>query len=151
MWNLFDSSFVVVFLVYLGLRLKGLIYNDGTFLPWLFNSFILNIFTSQLLPPTWRSMCSHVVHASYFHGRSMSDLLPSSPLKLFLIVSLSLQSRIPLLSCIFCPFISNHVAADGDCRSLRAMISDFMFFISVACICFSGLLFTLRILGKRIV
>lgn len=31
MWNVFDTSFVVVFFVYLGLRLMGLYYGDSAF------------------------------------------------------------------------------------------------------------------------
>lgn len=34
------------------------------------------------------------------------------------------------------------------CRSLRAMVSQFVFFIGIAAICFSGLLFTLWTLGE---
>lgn len=34
-------------------------------------------------------------------------------------------------------------------RALRAMIADFVFFIGVAAICFSGLLFTLHSLGNN--
>ena len=32
MWNVFDTSFVVVFLAYLGFRIKGLAYGDGELL-----------------------------------------------------------------------------------------------------------------------
>jgi hypothetical protein len=32
MWNVFDFSFIIVFLAYLGFRIKGLIRGDGNFL-----------------------------------------------------------------------------------------------------------------------
>ena len=35
-------------------------------------------------------------------------------------------------------------------RALRAMIADFIFFIGIAAICFSGLLFTLHNLGTQV-
>lgn len=37
-----------------------------------------------------------------------------------------------------------------SCRSLRAMIAEFVFFIGIAAVCFSGLLFTLWTLGTSL-
>jgi hypothetical protein len=31
MWNVFDFSFIIIFLAYLGFRIKGLIHGDGSF------------------------------------------------------------------------------------------------------------------------
>ncbi|EED84303.1 predicted protein [Postia placenta Mad-698-R] len=67
MWNVFDTSFVVVFLTYLGFRIKGLVHHD----------------------------------------------------------------------------VSNNVVV----LALRAMIAEFIFFVGIAAICFSGLLFTLHSLA----
>jgi hypothetical protein len=39
--------------------------------------------------------------------------------------------------------------ANYEYRSLRAMIAEFVFFIGIAAICFSGLLFTLWTLGMK--
>ncbi|KAG6333497.1 hypothetical protein ID866_5586 [Astraeus odoratus] len=89
-WNVFDTSFVVVFLVYLGLRIKGLIDHNPD--------------TSQLA----------------------FDILACA-------------------GCILVPrlaffAITNNVVI----LALRAMISEFLFFICIAAACFSGLLLTLH-------
>lgn len=41
MWNVFDTSFVVVFLAYLGFRIKGLAYGDGKLLHKLHGIFLM--------------------------------------------------------------------------------------------------------------
>lgn len=46
------------------------------------------------------------------------------------------------MSC--CPFLHFQCVTDDDtCSALRAMTAEFVFFIGIASICFSGLLFTL--------
>lgn len=49
----------------------------------------------------------------------------------------------------FCAFqsFSEEVRLNGITRALRAMIAEFAFFICIAAICFSGLLFTLHTLS----
>ncbi|KIL67511.1 hypothetical protein M378DRAFT_159329 [Amanita muscaria Koide BX008] len=94
MWNVFDFSFIVIYLVYLVLRLKGL--NDD------------NVDLSGLA----------------------FDILACG-------------------ACILLPrlaffTVSNNVVV----LSLRAMISEFVFFIAIAAISFSGLLFALWTLAK---
>ncbi|KAF8072069.1 receptor-activated Ca2+-permeable cation channel [Lyophyllum atratum] len=81
LWNVFDFSFIAIFLVYLTLRIKGINLDD--------------IASSDLA----------------------FDVLACG-------------------ACILFP------------RSLRAMVSQFVFFIGIAAVCFSGLLFTLWTMGK---
>ncbi|KAH7928247.1 hypothetical protein BV22DRAFT_1126692 [Leucogyrophana mollusca] len=93
-WNVFDSSFVLIFLAYIGLRIRGLLSDDAD--------------TAQLA----------------------FDLLACG-------------------ACILVPrlafyAISNNVVV----LALRAMISEFVFFIGIAAICFSGLLLTLYTLAS---
>ncbi|KAI0360223.1 hypothetical protein OH77DRAFT_1565833 [Trametes cingulata] len=90
LWNVFDSSFIVIFLVYLGYRIKGLTHND--------------------------------LAASDF----AFDVLACGACILF--------PRLAFFA------VSNNVIV----LALRAMIADFVFFIAIAAICFSGLLFTLH-------
>ncbi|KAI0661788.1 hypothetical protein C8Q70DRAFT_910386 [Cubamyces menziesii] len=90
LWNVFDSSFIVIFLVYLGYRIKGLTQNDP--------------------------------NASDF----AFDVLACGACILF--------PRLAFFA------VSNNVIV----LALRAMIADFLFFIAIAAICFSGLLFTLH-------
>ncbi|KAH8822908.1 receptor-activated Ca2+-permeable cation channel [Flagelloscypha sp. PMI_526] len=89
MWNVFDTSFVIIFLAYFGLRVKGLVsaepgYSDIAF-----------------------------------------DILACGACILF--------PRLAFFA------ISNNVVV----LSLRAMIADFCYFVVIAMVCFSGLLFTL--------
>ncbi|TFK21168.1 receptor-activated Ca2+-permeable cation channel [Coprinopsis marcescibilis] len=93
-WNAFDFSFIVVFLVYIGLRLKGL--SDG----------------------------NSEMSAMAF------DVLSCGACILF-----------PRLAFFF---VSDNLVI----LSLRAMIAQFAFFITIAAICFSGLLFTLWTMAK---
>lgn len=88
-WNAFDFSLVVIFLVYLGLRIKGLSFND--------------LSTSSMA----------------------FDILSCAACILF--------PRLAFFA------VSDHVVV----LSLRAMIAQFVFFIGIAAICFSGLLFAL--------
>ncbi|KAJ6607394.1 hypothetical protein B0H10DRAFT_2072140 [Mycena sp. CBHHK59/15] len=94
MWNVFDSSFVLVFLCYLGMRIKGLTHDDRE------------------------------ASAMAF------DVLACGACILF--------PRLAFFA------VSNNVVV----LSLRAMISEFVFFMAIAATCFSGLLFTLWTLGK---
>ncbi|KAJ7158913.1 receptor-activated Ca2+-permeable cation channel [Mycena filopes] len=93
MWNVFDTSFVLMFLCYAGLRIKGLAYGD--------------LAASNLA----------------------FDLLACGACILF--------PRLAFFA------VSNNVVV----LSLRAMISQFVAFMALAAICFSGLLFTLWTLG----
>ncbi|KAL0569007.1 hypothetical protein V5O48_012959, partial [Marasmius crinis-equi] len=95
MWNVFDTSFVVIFFVYLGLRVSGLAYDN-----------------------------------------------PESSEMAFDMLAIDACILFPRLAFFA---ISNHVVI----LSLRAMISEFVFFIGIAAICFSGLLFTLWMLAKE--
>ncbi|KAI9061112.1 hypothetical protein FKP32DRAFT_1759858 [Trametes sanguinea] len=90
LWNVFDSSFIVIFLVYLGYRIKGLTQNDPAASDFAF------------------------------------DVLACGACILF--------PRLAFFA------VSNNVIV----LALRAMIADFLFFIAIAAICFSGLLFTLH-------
>ncbi|TCD67162.1 hypothetical protein EIP91_000447 [Steccherinum ochraceum] len=86
LWNVFDSSFILIFLVYLINRIRGLAYGNA----------------------------------------AASDLA-------FDILALAFFA------------VSNNVVV----LALRAMIADFVFFIGIAAICFSGLLFTLHSLAAE--
>ncbi|KAI8980049.1 hypothetical protein BD414DRAFT_493449 [Trametes punicea] len=90
LWNVFDSSFIVIFLVFLGYRIKGLTQNDPVASDFAF------------------------------------DVLACGACILF--------PRLAFFA------VSNNVIV----LALRAMIADFLFFITIAAICFSGLLFTLH-------
>ncbi|KAK7032991.1 hypothetical protein R3P38DRAFT_778928 [Favolaschia claudopus] len=94
MWNVFDTSFVVVVLCYMGMRIRGLSCDDPKYSELAF------------------------------------DVLACGACILF--------PRLAFFA------VSNNVVI----LSLRAMISEFIFFMSIAVICFSGLLFTLWTLGK---
>ncbi|TFK75139.1 receptor-activated Ca2+-permeable cation channel [Pluteus cervinus] len=88
-WNVFDFSFIMIFLVYLGLRFQGLSNDD-------------------------------------LEASTMAfDILACGACILF--------PRLAFFA------ISNNVVV----LSLRAMISQFVFFIGIAAVCFSGMLFTL--------
>ncbi|TEB34488.1 receptor-activated Ca2+-permeable cation channel [Coprinellus micaceus] len=94
-WNAFDFGLIVIFLVYLGLRVKGL--SDG--------------------------------------NESMSALS-------FDVLSCA--------ACILFPRLAFFAVSDNVViLSLRAMTSQFVFFIGIAAICFSGLLFTLWTLADH--
>ncbi|KAI0671407.1 hypothetical protein C8Q78DRAFT_1028773 [Trametes maxima] len=90
LWNVFDSSFIVIFLVYLGYRIRGLVNSDPAASDFAF------------------------------------DVLACGACILF--------PRLAFFA------VSNNVIV----LALRAMIADFVFFIAIAAICFSGLLFTLH-------
>ncbi|GBE88279.1 hypothetical protein BKA93DRAFT_827390 [Sparassis latifolia] len=94
MWNVFDTSFIIIFFTYLALRIKGLICHD-------LNSSDLAF-----------------------------DILACGACILF--------PRLAFFA------VSNNVVV----LALRAMIADFVFFIGIAAICFSGLLFTLHSLAS---
>ncbi|KAI6103885.1 hypothetical protein EDD16DRAFT_1715085 [Pisolithus croceorrhizus] len=88
-WNVFDTAFVVIFFVYLVLRIKGLVDNDAH--------------TSQLA----------------------FDILACA-------------------GCILVPRLAFYAITNNVViLALRAMISEFVFFICIAATCFSGLLLTL--------
>ncbi|KII95956.1 hypothetical protein PLICRDRAFT_234074 [Plicaturopsis crispa FD-325 SS-3] len=89
MWNVFDSSFIVIYIAYLVLRIRGLVHGDP----------------------------------------AASDLG-------FDILSCGACILFPRLAFFA---ISHNVVV----LALRAMIAEFVFFIGVAAVCFSGLLFTL--------
>ncbi|KAF8440310.1 hypothetical protein L210DRAFT_3760506 [Boletus edulis BED1] len=93
-WNAFDTSFVLVFLAYAGLRTKGLIYREAD--------------TSKLA----------------------FDLLACG-------------------ACILIPRLAFYaIASNVIVLTLRAMISEFVFFVCIAATCFSGLLLTLCTLAS---
>ncbi|KAF8207580.1 hypothetical protein K438DRAFT_1815254 [Mycena galopus ATCC 62051] len=95
MWNVFDTSFVLVFLCYMGMRIKGLV-------------------------------SEHIASSALAF-----DVLACGACILF--------PRLAFFA------VSHNVVI----LSLRAMISEFIFFMTMAAICFSGLLFTLCTLGKE--
>ncbi|KAJ7227072.1 receptor-activated Ca2+-permeable cation channel [Mycena pura] len=95
MWNVFDTFFVLIFLIYVGMRIKGLAHGDTA------------------------------VSGMAF------DVLACGACILF--------PRLAFFA------ISNNVVV----LSLRVMIAEFVFFMAIAVICFSGLLFTLWTLGKE--
>ncbi|KAF8591195.1 hypothetical protein K439DRAFT_1650959 [Ramaria rubella] len=88
MWNVFDTSFVVVLAIYLVFRIKGLAQKDG----WS-NSFSFDVLAC--------GACILFPRLAFFA-------------------------------------VSNNVVV----LALRGMIADFLFFMAIASICFSGLLFT---------
>jgi len=55
MWNVFDSSFIIVFLAYMVLRFRGLLYDNGT---------LLNNFTRTR---SLKFLCSGVVWVRLRH------------------------------------------------------------------------------------
>lgn len=88
-WNIFDTAFVVIFLVYLALRIEGLVDNNAD--------------TSQLA----------------------FDILACA-------------------GCVLVPRLAFYAITNNVViLALRAMISEFVFFICIAATCFSGLLLTL--------
>ncbi|TFK83312.1 hypothetical protein K466DRAFT_665921 [Polyporus arcularius HHB13444] len=93
LWNVFDTSFVVIFLVYLGFRISGLHTGDADTCEFAF------------------------------------DVLACGACILF--------PRLAFFA------VSNNVVV----LALRAMMAEFLFFIGIAAICFSGLLFTLHSLA----
>ncbi|THH27606.1 hypothetical protein EUX98_g6581 [Antrodiella citrinella] len=95
LWNVFDSSFILIFLAYLVNRIRGLAYGN--------------------------------VDASEF----AFDILACGGCILF--------PRLAFFA------VSNNVVV----LALRAMIAEFVFFIGIAAICFSGLLFTLHSLAAE--
>ncbi|OCH84728.1 hypothetical protein OBBRIDRAFT_741085 [Obba rivulosa] len=94
LWNVFDTSFVVIFFIYLGFRIKGLVKAD--------------VNSSELA----------------------FDVLACGACILF--------PRLAFFA------VSNNLVV----LALRAMIVEFIFFIAIAAICFSGLLFTLHNLAS---
>ncbi|KAF7323041.1 hypothetical protein HMN09_00084000 [Mycena chlorophos] len=95
MWNVFDTSFVLIFICFAVMRIKGLATGDLAASDMAF------------------------------------DLLSCGACILF--------PRLAFFA------VSNNVVI----LSLRAMIAEFLFFMTIAAICFSGLLFTLWTLGKE--
>ncbi|KAL0954798.1 hypothetical protein HGRIS_003745 [Hohenbuehelia grisea] len=89
MWNVFDTSFILIFFSYLGLRIHGLSHDEVQ------------------------------------HSITAFDLLACGACILF--------PRLAFFA------VSNNVVI----LALRAMIAEFVFFMGMAAICFSGLLFTL--------
>ncbi|KAN0093050.1 hypothetical protein V8E55_003834 [Tylopilus felleus] len=93
-WNAFDTAFVLVFLAYVGLRTKGLVYHEAG--------------TSKLA----------------------FDLLAC-------------------VACVLVPRLAFYTIANNVIvLTLREMISEFVFFISICTMCFSGLLLTLYTLAS---
>ncbi|KAH7884627.1 hypothetical protein F5I97DRAFT_2038545 [Phlebopus sp. FC_14] len=93
-WNVFDTLFVLVFLVYVSLRIKGFVYHQAD--------------TAQLA----------------------LDLLACG-------------------GCILVPRLAFYAITNNVVvLALRAMISEFVFFICIAATCFSGLLLTLYTLAS---
>ncbi|KAF8525897.1 receptor-activated Ca2+-permeable cation channel [Hysterangium stoloniferum] len=96
-WTVFDASFILVWLIYLVFRIKGLVKHDGTE----FSFDILACGACILFP--------RYAHLTFLQRMSA------------ITIAVGLHSL----------------------RALRGMIADFAFFITIASICFSGLLFTL--------
>ncbi|EMD33909.1 hypothetical protein CERSUDRAFT_107712 [Gelatoporia subvermispora B] len=94
LWNVFDTSFIIIFFAYMGFRIKGLVKTD--------------VNSSEMA----------------------FDILACGACILF--------PRLAFFA------VSNNVVV----LALRAMISEFIFFIAIAAICFSGLLFTLHNLAS---
>lgn len=93
MWNVFDTSFVVIFLAYIGLRIKGLVSGEPEYSDVAF------------------------------------DILACGACILF--------PRLAFFA------VDNSVVV----LALRGMIAEFCYFVIIAMVCFSGLLFTLWTLG----
>ncbi|KAG6868676.1 hypothetical protein C0993_012179 [Termitomyces sp. T159_Od127] len=94
LWNVFDFSFIAIFLAYMVLRLKGINHDDSKTDSW----------------------CLRTVPSNTVPTVAASDL------------------AFDVLSCGACVLFP---------RSLRAMVVQFILFIGMAAICFSGLLFSL--------
>lgn len=153
MWNVFDTAFVVTTALYLILRYKGL--SSG-------NCELYLVSTSDSSP--------HLV-GPLFTIASASDLgfdilacgacilFPRSDSYLFYF---GVDLQLPGQACVFlglkqcCDSVCLRAsllyvpyANDADIRSsLRAMTAEFVFFIVIASVCFSGLLFTLWTLAS---
>jgi len=73
MWNVFDTSFVVIIILYLGLRIKGLARNDSKLLRSRFPAKPVILSTASLLYQLWRrsgDLIYCLVGRVYsFHGR----------------------------------------------------------------------------------
>ncbi|KAK0487093.1 receptor-activated Ca2+-permeable cation channel [Armillaria novae-zelandiae] len=93
-WNAFDFSFILIFLIYLGLRIRGISQGNPDYSDTAFDVLACGA-------------CILIPRLAFFA-------------------------------------VSNNVVV----LSLREMISQFVFFIGIAAICFSGLLFTLWRLGN---
>ncbi|CAK5268564.1 unnamed protein product [Mycena citricolor] len=94
-WNVFDTSFVLICLIYGGMRIKGLVNQD-------------------------------------------------------LALSETAFDTLACGACILFPRLAFFaVSSNVIIISLRAMVAEFVFFMGMAAICFSGLLFTLWTLGKE--
>ncbi|KAG7444146.1 receptor-activated Ca2+-permeable cation channel [Guyanagaster necrorhizus] len=93
-WNAFDFSFILIFLIYLGLRIRGIAQGNPDYSDTAFDVLACGA-------------CILIPRLAFFA-------------------------------------VSNNVVV----LSLREMISQFVFFIGIAAICFSGLLFTLWRLGN---
>jgi hypothetical protein len=150
MWNVFDSSFVVVFLVYLGLRLTGLASNDGALLcsPSVCSpsAQASNRRIPQWIALTWLSIFWHAGRVYYFPGQSRALSHAAASLDfLYSLVFFAISNNVVVLS-VFSHLWRDKAPYDSP-RSLRAMIAEFLFFTAIACVCFSGLLFTLWTLG----
>lgn len=109
---------------------------------------------SQLRHPLWLSTSCPAVHAFYFRGMCklslagfevlMTDMISPGDNRL---AFFAVSNNVVIL------WVAHHHASSSPgltvyVRSLRAMISQFVFFIGIAAICFSGLLFTLWTLGE---
>ncbi|KZT18116.1 hypothetical protein NEOLEDRAFT_1080972 [Neolentinus lepideus HHB14362 ss-1] len=93
MWNVFDTAFILIFLCYVVLRVKGVVQDDDLTSEWAF------------------------------------DVLACEACILF--------PRLAFFA------IKNNIVV----IALRGMIAEFVFFMGIAAICFSGLLFTLHTLA----
>ncbi len=87
-------------------------------------------------------------HAYSFHGRKISSI-PSQRTQAEWNVSrlafFAVKNNVIVLYVVLNLLSGYHSISS---RALRAMAAEFVFFIGIAAICFSGLLFTLHSLGK---
>jgi len=148
MWNAFDFSFIVIFLVYFCLRIKGLHNNDCQFSYHVRNSLTSHLHTvatsrlafdilacgSCILFPRWVSALRYTYILTSSWWRQIGILCGSQ----------SCHHSV----CLHNPTRSLHTSYLATNSSLQAMIVQFVMFIGTVIICFSGLMFTLWILGN---
>jgi hypothetical protein len=150
MWNAFDFSFILVFIAYLCLRIKGLHYNERS------------CASSPTLNPCSTSCDSRIVHRSIrYSGLRCLHSFPSVCLPAIFrteihlgannknslvffavanhVIILYVRSYLLLLLVLFIDLVMT--------RSIQAMIVQFVIFLGTVAVCFSGLFFTLWTLG----
>jgi hypothetical protein len=118
-WNAFDITFLTLFAAYLVVRVVGLLTHRADWAVFAFN--LLATGACILLP----RLCFFLIKDNV------------------IIISVSSTTHVLLLPMVLQPFF-------GFFRiQLKAMIVDFVGFMSLAAVCFSGFLFALYTLGKQ--